>query len=283
MDTSDTRRSSAQANRPEDDSHANEPATSSGSPDDRREQAGRTAVQIAITAIAIAALVLRQVLPNFHADNITLALVVIAFLPWLGLVFKSFEVPGLGKVEFLERKVRTLEEQQRVSNENSSLAAGAASILVAGKAGAALEADGGQTLSNLANKYDEMRRTMPSGWQRTSELAKVFGQMAAAAANADQFDVRRALSAGDEGTRITGIAYLFARPDPGMMDELISTITQKETAAFNQYWGLKTVQNILDHGGKLSDQSRKKLTRYAANVERRDRYRETMKILRRSG
>src|SRR5262249_34014243 len=163
MTDSNSQQSSAQSNEPRDDG---------------RERAFRIAVQIAISAVAITVLVMRQRFPNFPADNITLALVVIAFIPWLGLLFKSLEIKGLGKVEFLERKVNRLEQQTNALTENSSLAAGAATILVAGKAGAVgLEADGEKTLLDLAKKYVELRKTMPSGWQRTSELTKVFGQM----------------------------------------------------------------------------------------------------------
>jgi hypothetical protein len=178
--------------------------------------------------------------------------------------------------------VKTLEEQQKASTENSNLAAGAATELLRKKGALALETDGEKTFTDLAKKYVELRRTMPSGWQRTAEMTKLFGQMAAAAAHAPQFDVARALSTDDEGMRMAGIAYRYAQPDPGMLDELISSITERETAAFNQYWGLKTVQNILDNGGTVSKESYSKLDRYAANADPRgDRYREARKILQR--
>src|SRR5204863_5309311 len=107
-------------------------------------------------------------------------------------------------------------------------------------------------------------------------------QMAPASAHIQHFDAARALASPDEGMRLAGMAYLYAKPDPQMVDDLVTTIAENETAAFNQYWGLKTVQNILDHGGTLSKETYNKLSRYANSTDpRNDRNREARKILQR--
>jgi hypothetical protein len=60
------------------------------------------AVVVTLGAAALAIVHLLQ--PDWKVDGITVALVVVALLPWLGPLFKSIELPGLGRVEFQEYK-----------------------------------------------------------------------------------------------------------------------------------------------------------------------------------
>lgn len=77
----------------------------------------RLIVQCLISIAGLSLLVWHYVCPTARIDNISVAFLLIAALPWLGMVFKSVEVPGLGKVEYLEKAVRDQEAALK-STEN---------------------------------------------------------------------------------------------------------------------------------------------------------------------
>jgi len=52
------------------------------------------AIQIMITVFALAFAVAHIVYPGLTIDGITLALLIIAVLPWLAPLFRSLEFPG---------------------------------------------------------------------------------------------------------------------------------------------------------------------------------------------
>lgn len=256
-------------------------------PEDESQQKWRMATQIAISATALAFLVLHSRFPSFATDKTGLALVVIAFLPWLGLVFKSLEITGLGKIEFLQREIKNIKaevgavkDETRANTEKSSFASGAAARVVSG---AGDSAESKKILLDLAKKYAELRDQMPRGWKRTAEFTRLFGQMTAAAAGVQDFDVKDYLSSSNEGNHLAGLAYLFAKPRADMLDRLIDSIAQEKRAAFNQYWGLKTIEHILESGGRLSPQDSDRLRGYMKGLTSndRDRYRLAEDILRR--
>lgn len=66
----------------------------------------------AITAIAVVLAIAHLAAPDVKIDAITVTLLVIAVLPWLGTVFRSLELPGGLKVEYheLERAKKEAEE-----------------------------------------------------------------------------------------------------------------------------------------------------------------------------
>ncbi len=59
-----------------------------------------TVVSLGITAPAVVAAFARMVWPALTIDSITVALIVIAVVPWLAPIFKSLEMPGGFKVEW---------------------------------------------------------------------------------------------------------------------------------------------------------------------------------------
>jgi hypothetical protein len=59
-------------------------------------------IQYAISALAIILIVTHLIFPSLSVDSIIVALVIIAVLPWLGPIFRSFEFPGGFKVEYQE-------------------------------------------------------------------------------------------------------------------------------------------------------------------------------------
>ena len=57
-------------------------------------------IQIGISALAVLGIVVHLIWPSLSIDWITLALLVVATLPWLAPLFKSVEFPGGWKIEF---------------------------------------------------------------------------------------------------------------------------------------------------------------------------------------
>jgi hypothetical protein len=58
------------------------------------------AAHIAISAVALVFVAIHLIWPQLGVDGPTLALLLLASLPWLGAVFKSIELPGGLKVEY---------------------------------------------------------------------------------------------------------------------------------------------------------------------------------------
>lgn len=65
-------------------------------------------MRVAITAIALLVAAIHLIWPGLKIDATTVALLAIAMIPWLGSVFRSIEVSGIGKVEY-----RDLEEARQ--------------------------------------------------------------------------------------------------------------------------------------------------------------------------
>jgi hypothetical protein len=68
----------------------------------------KVVAQWLITLVAIALVVVHLSPLSLKVDNTVLALFVISIIPWLGSVFKTVELPGVGKFEYIEKKVDTL-------------------------------------------------------------------------------------------------------------------------------------------------------------------------------
>ena len=68
-----------------------------------------TGLKVTVSALALAALLLRLVFPNLRIDAVSLGFVALAILPWLSPLIKSAELPGGIKIEFQD--VRAAAEQ----------------------------------------------------------------------------------------------------------------------------------------------------------------------------
>jgi hypothetical protein len=242
--------------------------------------------RVVITIGALIFLGVHLLWPKLGIDNIAIALLVIALVPWLSSIFKSIEVTGLGKIEFLQEAVRQLtstvedvKAQADASTQKSSFAAGAADAALL-DLGTKQAYSPETILLHLAQHYVEVRKAMPSGWQRTEEVTSIFGEMVIAAARVEHFDVKKALLSSDEGQRLAAIACLYAKPDPQLLDDLVVTVCDHEDKGFNQYWGLKAIQKIMQRTGEISGVSLNKLRELVAKIPAQtDRARELSRIL----
>ncbi|RBP49349.1 hypothetical protein [Arenicella xantha] len=79
------------------------------------------AIQIVITLAAVAIAIVHSWFPSITVDAITVTLLGIAVIPWLGPLFKSVELPGGVKVEYqeLEQAARKVEESGLITQEKN--------------------------------------------------------------------------------------------------------------------------------------------------------------------
>ena len=71
----------------------------------------RTLIATALSVLAIGAAIAHAFFPAIVVDSVTVALLAIAVAPWLGVFFKSLELPGGVKIEYHDLKA--VEEKAR--------------------------------------------------------------------------------------------------------------------------------------------------------------------------
>jgi len=64
-----------------------------------------------ISFVAIGLIMLHILFPEINIDSISVSLLVVALLPWLGSILKSLEIPGL-KIEYRELEKKTEEARK---------------------------------------------------------------------------------------------------------------------------------------------------------------------------
>jgi hypothetical protein len=70
------------------------------------------AFKILITLLALGLGAIRVWIPELTIDHVTVALIIVALLPWGGSVFKAIELPWLGRVEYPEiQKIKQRAEE----------------------------------------------------------------------------------------------------------------------------------------------------------------------------
>jgi len=264
---------------------------------DKAENVGRhprdykIVAQWLITIVAIALVVVHLSPLSLKIDNTVLALFVISIIPWLGSVFKTVELPGFAKFEYIEKKVDTLnndvanvkdEVSGAIESSRKFSEATSEAVRLSLAATRAVQADPKKALLELADEYVKTRKRLPRGAERTGEVSRIFGKMTAVACDLKDLDVRNLLESEDEGKRLAAIAFLYANPNPNphAIDQLIASVTEQEDKAFNQYWGLRTIQKLLGVGGPISVMNLGKLREFSGRLHRgTDRYFEVNRIL----
>jgi hypothetical protein len=61
-------------------------------------------LRAAISVFAIGFIVVHLVYPDISIDQITITLFIVAIVPWLSSIFKSLDLPGVGKMEYQQFK-----------------------------------------------------------------------------------------------------------------------------------------------------------------------------------
>jgi hypothetical protein len=264
---------------------------------------------VLITVIALGAIVVHLARPDLSIDAVTLGLLVLAALPWLAPLVKSLELPGGWKVEFQEVK-RTAEEAKSAADsaqrkvefvEDLALAgqtqqappptpkaaesapAPAPGLLEGQTRQRAAIPDTGGDFTELIDRYNTIRDTQPSSSARTAAMTAVVRDMVALSTQMDAFDARPALAGQDGGTRLSGYAYLYARPDARLLDDLIACVAEREDQPFGQYWGIRAIDKNLRAGevGTLAHGVVRRLRQFLNRLpEGSDRHYELSRLLR---
>lgn len=250
-----------------------------------------------ITVGCVALAVVRLARPDLTIDTITLVLIAIAAIPWLGNIIESFELPGGPKVTY-----RRLEQRIAAQDKKIAQAQGAARSAEA-QAGTALsglaatpppDRHGFATTRSESSRddliaaYDELRRTQQPGSGRTAAMTDIVARMLPFADSRDA-DITHGLT-GDGGARLAAYIALFAKPDPTYLDALVRSVSAPQPGntrrfvaqPFEQYWGLKAIRKTLEstNPGDVSPVTRDRLIELRDQIDPgTDRYFEASQLL----
>ncbi len=104
-----------------------------------------------------------------------------------------------------------------------------------------------EELQHWIARYNEIRETQRSGYERTAAMTEVVQAMRKLASILPSFDWKQSLQSKDRGVRLAAYAYLFERPNCDAASPLVGTLTGGlEDKPFGQYWALKALRPVLD-------------------------------------
>lgn len=101
------------------------------------------------------------------------------------------------------------------------------------------------TIQDLEDWYDELRRRMPSSSERTSKMGDVYSKMRRKLHGVSDFDARARLRSARGGQRLSAYAYLVENPDPALTSELASVVTSEEQA-YGAYQGGRALERLIE-------------------------------------
>ena len=126
------------------------------------------------------------------------------------------------------------------------------------------EAINERALDAIARRYEEIRRTQPSGWERTLAMTRCVNEArvrAKAAPEAARRWAHRLLPSGAAGDRIVGLGLIQEAPDATAIDQVLPLFTNS-ASSFEAYQALVAIKRL---ARLLSPDERR---RVAAAIER---------------
>lgn len=244
------------------------------------DERGTFATRLALTSVAVALAAAHLIWPHVSIDAITIALLLVAVLPWLYKLFSSITTPFF-TVEYREIR-RQLDAATSTAESTHQLVRANESRHLAQQTQDSSDVDA--TLAQLAQKYDDIRSSMPSGAARTDRMTGVVGKMIAAIEAGATVDVDKNLHSHDRGERLVAYAALYSRPEPAEASALVDCLIDLEDAPFGEYWALQSLRRLVEAGGGLEalGQDTYEKLRAQAGKSRwgRDRQYELERILR---
>ncbi|GAA0937428.1 hypothetical protein GCM10009575_049290 [Streptomyces rhizosphaericus] len=205
-------------------------------------RAGRRRVIVGsvVSCVAIAVAVTHVLAPDLKIDSVTVALLVVAVVPWLRDLLDSIELPGGFRLEYAKEVERRIEDAHRIAD---------AALVGSGDDGP--EPDGTTALADvrrLAAAYLEVRTSMFSGSARTQRMSGIFARLVRATQRLADPDLDGWLTSPDGGLRLAAYARLYAVPDADALAALTDAVV-KEPLAFSQYWGIHALDKVVDAVG----------------------------------
>ncbi|MFG3260583.1 hypothetical protein [Streptomyces sp. NPDC048172] len=193
-------------------------------------------------------MVIHLVWPHIEFDAVTVTLLVVAVIPWLGGLFESITLPGgagvqfrrlTARVEDAEAAAARLEREVEGATDTSQVALTAAQQGAAGQPAADVE-----TVERLAADYLALRRTLPPGSERTRLQQQVFGDLVRVTARFPDPPLAAWLESDNGGLRLAAYTRLFLAPDPDHLDALLDAVLRDELA-FSVSRGIRALENVL--------------------------------------
>lgn len=202
--------------------------------------------RLLVTGVALAAAAVHLIWPRLKLDGIIVALLIVAVLPWLGAVFESLELPGGWKVQYREIQQQlnaTQVKTQQLTGAAASASQKAELALAANESGN--DTGKAEQMDELIDEYNETRVSQQSGYPRTTILTQVVARMVTLSRRLPNYDWRDALYSDNQGRRMAGYAWLYAKPDPAAAELLVHTLVTREETHFGQYWAIQALQRCL--------------------------------------
>lgn len=220
--------------------------------------------------------------PKASIDSITIVLLVICAIPWLQPLIKTVELLGVKlELQDLQDKVAEAKGAAESASRQAGLALSATNAQPASAqqlASSTMES----SVKVLADAYETIRRTQPSGDARTSAMTDVMRRMITLAKSMESFPVTDSLRDDSSGMRLFAYAYLYARPDSRFLPELVASVTGKEHTPFGQYWGLQSIGHVMSTMEHVPEEIKSKLRGFALRLPHgTDREYELKKLLKR--
>ncbi|WP_329560914.1 hypothetical protein [Kitasatospora sp. NBC_01266] len=240
---------------------AGQPPTAAPSPQQTQPQrtqpqsqpkARRQFVPLVVTTAALGIALVHVLRPDLKIDTITVVLLVVALLPWLGTLIESIEFPGGGKVQYRQLRAETAEARHEADEARQEAGEAVRTALAAVSAQAPAEQVTMADLERLAARYTELRQSMPGGSARTAQVDRLFGTMMVVTPRVADFDLLAALRSTDPGLRLAAYACVFAEPEAALtrsaelLPELVAALTEREPFGSSRYWGARALDAVTD-------------------------------------
>jgi hypothetical protein len=104
-----------------------------------------------------------------------------------------------------------------------------------------------EAASNVGSRYEQLRATQPSGWDRTSRMESVLREARSIDTNGlTPSHVETIFDAGGEGNRVFALAVIEGSPDLGSANVLVDGILHSRSP-FEQYHALKATESAIDY------------------------------------
>jgi hypothetical protein len=184
----------------------------------------------------------------------------------LGIFFPEVSILGMSVKRGLMEAKETAQNAEVVANraEDSAQVAQAVSLGSGKKDIERLSRE----IRALTDQYDKTRRALPSGTERTSKMTSIIANMISLLNGVpeDQFNVSSYLDDKGRGMRLAGYAYLYANPDPRLVQKITAALLD-EDKPFAQYWALRALHRQVEADPNALDMNtRRRLTELLERV-----------------
>ena len=201
---------------------------------------------LGVTAVAIGAIVAHLTWPKLKIDFVTVTLLAVACLPWLRGIVSSVDLPGGASIKLAARHRAVARDQQETID----------AVRVVATAGRTEPPDEKLAkIYELADEYERIRATMPSGHPRTQLMSQIARQILSYMP-LDRYDPNTDLLSPRAGRRLVAYLSLVVDPDASTAEELTRTLTEREGIPYNQSWALRALSRIVEIHGRDSVSSR---------------------------